>query len=77
MHNSWERQEIIKRTFKYLIVALAVGFAANNIPAQENKLSLKEVTMIAITAACIFAIVDLYAPTVSNRTILTISKNKC
>lgn len=70
-----ESNEIFKRTFKYLIVALAVAFAANNIP--QYKMELQEVAMISITAACVFAIVDMYAPTVSNTTTLTVNKQKC
>lgn len=70
-----ESKEICKRTIKYLMVALAVAFAANNIP--NNKISMQEVVIISITGACVFAIVDMYAPTVSNTTTLTVNKQKC
>ena len=70
-----ERNEISKRALKYLIISLAVAYAANNIP--QNKMNKQEVTMIAITAACMFAIVDMYAPTVSNKTTLTVNRNRC
>lgn len=66
--------EIIKRSFKYLIVALGVAFAANNVP--QNKIDIQEVIIISITASCIFAIVDMYAPSISNITTLTINKRK-
>jgi ABC-type Co2+ transport system permease subunit len=66
--------EIIKRSVKYLIIALVVALASNNIP--ENKINLNETLIISITAACTFAIVDMYAPTVSNTTTLNINKKK-
>jgi hypothetical protein len=51
-----------------------VALASNNIP--ENKINLNETLIISITAACTFAIVDMYAPTVSNTTTLNINKKK-
>ena len=54
--------EMCKRASKYIIVAIAVAFATNNIP--ESKMNLQEIIMIAIIAACSFAIVDMYAPSV-------------
>lgn len=67
-----DKREICKRSLKYLIIALVVAFAANNIP--RNKIETREVVMIAVTAACIFAIVDMYAPTVSNNTTVVMNK---
>jgi len=54
--------EVIKRIFKYLIEALVIAIAAKYIPKQELKLN--EIIMIAITGAAVFAILDLYSPTV-------------
>tara|TARA_A100001015_G_C14968759_1_gene704191 strand:- start:83 stop:364 length:282 start_codon:yes stop_codon:yes gene_type:complete len=55
--------EIIKRAIKYLLEGAAVALAARYIPAQ--KIDIKEISMIAFTAACMFAILDMYAPSVS------------
>ena len=55
--------EIIKRAIKYLLEGAAVAIAARYIPAE--KIDLKEISMIAFTAACVFAILDMYAPSVS------------
>ena len=67
----FNQTEIVKRAFKYILIAVAVAFAANNIP--QNKLSSQEIVMISIVAACMFAIVDLYAPSVYNITTVTLS----
>lgn len=63
--------EIFKRTFKYLIITLAVAFASNNIPKQ--KLESKEILLISIVAGCVFAIIDMFAPSVSNTTIVSVN----
>ena len=55
--------EIIKRAIKYLLEGAAVALAARYIPSQQ--IDIKEVAMIAFTAACVFAVLDMYAPTVS------------
>ena len=55
--------EIIKRAIKYLLEGAAVALAARYIPAE--KIDIKEIAMIAFTAACVFAILDMYAPSVS------------
>jgi hypothetical protein len=55
--------EVIKRAVKYLVEGAAVALAARYIPSE--KIDLKEVAMIAFTAACVFAILDMYAPSVS------------
>ena len=55
--------EITKRAIKYLLEGAAVALAARYIPAQ--KINVKEVAMIAFTAAFVFAILDMYAPSIS------------
>ena len=55
--------EIIKRSIKYLLEGAAVAIAARYIPSE--KINIKEISMIAFTAACVFAILDLYAPSIS------------
>ena len=58
-----EISEIIKRAIKYLLEGGAVALAARYIPS--DKIDLKEVAAIAFTAACVFAILDMYAPSIS------------
>ena len=55
--------EIVKRSLKYILEGVAVAIAARYIPAY--KIDIMEIFMIAFTAACVFAILDLYAPSVS------------
>ncbi len=55
--------EIIKRAVKYLLEGGAVALAARYIPSE--KIDMREVAAIAFTAACVFAILDMYAPSVS------------
>ena len=63
LNNSFNLQEILKRAIKYLIEGTAVAVAAFFIPKNQPKLD--EVLMIAVTAAATFALLDLYAPSVS------------
>ena len=55
--------EVIKRAVKYLLEGAAVALAARYIPAE--KIHIREISMIAFTAACVFAVLDMYAPSVS------------
>ena len=57
-------KDILQRAFKYLIEGFAVAVAAYLIP--RKKMSFEEIAMIALTAAAIFAVLDLFAPGVSN-----------
>lgn len=52
--------DIMSRALKYLVEGGAVAVAAYFIP--RKKMSLQEIVMIALTAAAVFAILDLYAP---------------
>ena len=58
-----DMSEVIKRAVKYLLEGAAVALAARYIPAE--KINLEEIAMIAFTAACVFAILDMYAPSIS------------
>jgi ABC-type Co2+ transport system permease subunit len=60
--------EIIKRIIKYLVEGLMVAIAAYAIP--RRSLNLEEITLIALTAAATFSILDCYIPNigVSTRT---------
>lgn len=55
-------QEIIARAIKYVIEGLAVAVAAYLIP--RKKMNLQEIIMIALSGAAVFAVLDLYAPSV-------------
>lgn len=54
--------EIIARIIKYVIEGGAVAIAAYVIP--PRKLPWDNVVMIALTAAAVFALLDLFAPAV-------------
>ena len=55
-------QEVIKRMIKYLIEGACVAVAAFFIP--KHKPDIMEVTLIAITAAATFALLDMFAPSI-------------
>ena len=55
-------KEIIKRAVKVILEGLAVAVAAKYIPNQP--INIKEIIMIGFTAAMIFAILDMYAPSI-------------
>tara|TARA_B100000900_G_scaffold404623_1_gene413222 strand:- start:1892 stop:2158 length:267 start_codon:yes stop_codon:yes gene_type:complete len=57
-------QEAMKRAVKYLVEGAAVAVAAYYIP--KRKMGLEEVAMIAVTGAATFAVLDMYAPAVSD-----------
>src|SRR5579863_8100142 len=54
---------IFTRAMKYLVEGGAVALAAYFIP--RRKMDLQEVAMVAVTAAAVFAILDLYAPSIA------------
>ncbi len=55
--------EFVKRLLKYLVEGLVVAIAASTIP--KKKLDIQEVGVIALSAAATFALLDLFAPTIS------------
>jgi hypothetical protein len=57
--NLWD---IIARAIKYIVEGGAVAVAAYFIP--RKSLKWQEIVMIALTAAAVFAILDLFAPAV-------------
>jgi hypothetical protein len=59
----FDMDEVVRRAIKYVLEGMAVAVAAKLIPRQS--LSLKEIAMIGMTAAAVFAILDMYAPAVS------------
>ena len=60
------KDEVIRRSFKYLIQWLAIVIAAKCIPTQELK--MREVIMIAIVGSITFAMLEIYAPAVGQDT---------
>lgn len=54
----------VQSLVKYLLEGLAVAAAAYYIPRRTA--DLKEIAMIAITAASVFAVLDMFAPAVSS-----------
>ena len=55
--------EFVKRLLKYLVEGVVVAIAASTIP--KKALDLQEVGVIALSAAATFALLDLFAPTIS------------
>jgi len=60
---SFDIWEALIRILKYAIEAMVVALAAYILP--EHKLRFSEIWMIALTAACLFSIFDLLAPSFS------------
>jgi ABC-type Co2+ transport system permease subunit len=52
--------ELVTRIVKYLVEGLIVAIAAFAIP--KRSLNLEEISLIALTAAATFAILDTYIP---------------
>ena len=52
--------ELFKRAIKYIVEGIMVALAAYAIP--QKKLTLEEVTMVALIAATTFAILDTFIP---------------
>ena len=63
LESSFNLQEFLKRVFKYLVEGAAVAVAAYYIP--RRKLGLEEILLVAVTAACTFAVLDMYAPSIA------------
>jgi len=60
---SFSVMEFVKRLLKYLVEGLVVAIAASTIP--KKSLDIQEVGVIALSAAATFALLDLFAPTIS------------
>ncbi|XWV26375.1 hypothetical protein QJ857_gp0698 [Tupanvirus soda lake] len=57
-------KDIIKRGIKYLVEGLAVAFVAYYFIGR-GRLDIKDIVMLGITAAFVFAILDTFSPTIS------------
>ena len=55
--------EFVKRLLKYLVEGIVVAIAAYTIP--QKKLNLQDIAVIGLSAAATFALLDLFAPTIS------------
>jgi ABC-type Co2+ transport system permease subunit len=55
--------ELLKRAIKYLVEGLMVAIAAFAIP--KRSLQLDEISLIALTAAATFSILDTYLPSMA------------
>jgi len=64
MEYSFDMWEFLTRLLKYALEGLAVAIVAYILP--ESKLTFNEITFIALTAAAVFSILDLLAPSFSN-----------
>ena len=59
-------REVIRRLTKYALVLIVVAFSAYSIPV--CKLSPMEITLIAVSGAVVFCILDMTMPTISIKT---------
>jgi ABC-type Co2+ transport system permease subunit len=57
---AFDLSELVKRAIKYLIEGLAVGICAMLIP--KKSLNVEEIVIIALTAAAVFSILDVFIP---------------
>lgn len=60
MDYTFNTQEMFSRIVKYILEGLVVGIVAAILPSKS--LTTQEVIMLALTAASLFAILDLVAP---------------
>jgi ABC-type Co2+ transport system permease subunit len=60
MSNMFDFNELVKRAIKYLIEGLAVAVVALLIP--KKPLNVEEIVIIALTAAAVFSILDVFIP---------------
>jgi len=63
--SSWsvDWRDLFKRGLKYLLEGLAVALVAHYFT--KGKLDFKEIALLGITAAFVFAILDTFSPTIS------------
>jgi hypothetical protein len=60
MSNSFDFGELVKRAIKYLVEGFVVAIVAILVP--RKPLNAEEITIIALTAAAVFAILDVFIP---------------
>lgn len=59
-------RELMKRVVKYLVEGIMVALAALVIPTQ--RLNMNEITLLALTAAATFSILDTFIPSIAQST---------
>lgn len=64
MEYSFDIWEAVIRIIKYVFEGLMVALVAFILP--ESKLKWSEILLLALTAACVFSILDLLAPSISS-----------
>jgi len=62
MSDNIESKNMLKKVIKYFLLFIVVMTSSHYIPIQQ--LDLSESFMIGVSAACCFAILDLYAPSI-------------
>lgn len=55
-------REVIRRTLKYLVLIIIVGFSVYSIP--DTKIQNKELLLISLIAGMTFCIVDTLSPSI-------------
>jgi ABC-type Co2+ transport system permease subunit len=60
MDYTFNTSEMFTRIVKYLMEGLVIGIVASILPSKS--LSTQEIILLALTAASVFAILDLVAP---------------
>jgi ABC-type Co2+ transport system permease subunit len=66
MEYTFDYQEMFTRIVKYLIEGLVVGIVAAILP--DKPLSMDKIILLGLTAAAMFSILDLVAPSISAST---------
>jgi len=54
--------EVVTRALKYLMEGFVVAVAAFLIPDKNRQPKIEEATMLGLTAAAVFAVLDMFAP---------------
>lgn len=65
--NGLDLGEVLRRALKYLVEGVMVGLAAMLVSQgrKGSKLDAQEILILGVTAAFVFAILDMYAPSVA------------
>ena len=58
--------EVVTRALKYLLEGLMVAIAAFLIPEKKRQPKMDEVAMLGLTAAAVFAVLDMFARSVGS-----------
>lgn len=61
MSEESDLKDVMKKLCKYLVVGLVMALAINYVP--EQKLKLKDIITLSLIAAVVYAVLDMYSPT--------------